>query len=517
MDKKSGVYYYLTDSSVQAGGFSAFAGVVFMYTTKGEVGKLTTVTAQNYKDIIGYDVGYNQNYAGLDRMLSTVSKLEVLRCNLNPTVSYKVWSLDGDNVVAQDKLSYTTSDAVELSGGFDSVGTVWVSVNSPGTWSNNTYVCFSQGKFSNQFILHHYTLEAGKPFPLNSYEFSTDPEADDYYKKVYFGDLVFGYKDVFPLGIVQDVSGGLPTEVGFFRLWEGTNGEKAVSGSDISPFLRSLDSSKSNVVVMNGFVESSLDPEGKNIIQTIVDYASSQDKSVFIDAPVIVDPGTQALVAGDDLFEWAQSMLSPEGQYAQVAAVPDRVTVAGISVLIQPSVNLFLIYARMFGNYGHVNYPPAGPSYGVVSASNLMESNFALYGDDLKTNRINYLTSTSHGVCMWEYRTLYPKGASDLSYANTPFILRDLKGRLISFMENFSFRYTTPVDLLTIRSGLTSILDNFVQNYFLVGYTLTVPTFEEAQAAGRELDVGIDVAVINSADVISLRVNLRNAADLRAV
>jgi len=170
----------------------------------------------------------------------------------------------------------------------------------------------------------------------------------------------------------------------------------------------------------------------------------------------------------------------------------------------------------MFANYGHINFPPAGNSYGSVMANSLLDSDFYLYGDELKTNRVNYLTDTSRGVCMWEYRTLYNQGESDLSYANTPFILRDLKGRLMSFMENFTFRYSTPMDLLNIQSGLDSILGYFVQNFFLVNYTLHVPSFEEAQAAGRELDIDISVAVINSADVITLRVTLQNAANLRA-
>jgi hypothetical protein len=116
---------------------------------------------------------------------------------------------------------------------------------------------------------------------------------------------------------------------------------------------------------------------------------------------------------------------------------------------------------------------------------------------------------------MWEQRTTYALD-SDLSYASTVFILRDLRARLIDFMSNFNFRFATPMDLLNIKSGLDTILGDFKLNYFLVNYTLQVPSYEEAQAAGRTLDIPISVSVISDMEVINLNVTLENAANLRA-
>jgi hypothetical protein len=121
----------------------------------------------------------------------------------------------------------------------------------------------------------------------------------------------------------------------------------------------------------------------------------------------------------------------------------------------------------------------------------------------------------SKGPVMWEQRTTYGTD-SDLSYASTVFILRDLRMRLVSFMENYNFRFTTPQDLVSIRSGLTSILSAFKRELFLVGYTLTVPSYKEAQAAGREQDIYISVSVISDSEVFTLRVTLENAATLSA-
>jgi hypothetical protein len=211
--------------------------------------------------------------------------------------------------------------------------------------------------------------------------------------------------------------------------------------------------------------------------------------------------------------EWAKGMVRSE--YCQPVAVPDVVNASVGDLYIWPSVNLFKIYASMYQNYGHVRYPPAGSSYGSISITKLLQNDFHLYKDELKTARVNYQTGSSLGPVMYEQRTTYGLD-SDLSYASTVFILRDLRMRLIDFMENFTFRFMTPQDLVSIHSGLDSILGSFKQGNFLVNYTLNVPSFAEAQAAGREVDILISVSVISDAEVINLRVTLENAATLGA-
>ena len=524
MDKKSGVYYYLTDNSLRAGGSSAFAGIVPMYTTKGAVGKLTTVTAIDYREKLGYDLDYNPNYAGLDLMLSSVTKLDVLRLNKGATVANTVWSSTGvkSSVAAVQDAEY-----------FDDLGLkVWVAHKYPGDWGKR-YVIFQEGQDRGnddlgaprglEYFLYYFASNNGFKSLIKKYTFSLNPNEDDFYKKVNFGDLMVGFDSSlsFPTAFSAYLLGPTVTTIDVndtdHLLSSGYNGlnptdDEVIPATEIGDCLSAIDKSEANVFVMNGFYGGvGVGVDDVTFAKKIVSYCAKQDRSVFLDAPLFMDDKEEVLHA-PDIAGWTKDLLMDEGQFGQVAAVPDQVG----SVFVQPSAYLFEIYAKMYATYGHVNYPPAGPTYGTVSASKLMDSNFYLYGDELKTARINYLTSTSFGVCMWEQRTLYTFGNSDLSYANTVFILRDLKQRLINFMSQFSFRYSTPLDLLTIRSGLSGILDTFVRNKFLVNYTLYVPTYEEAQAAGRELDINIGVAVISDMEVINLRIALQSAADLRA-
>ena len=72
MDKESGVYLTITDNSFQTPGASNMKTLVAMLTTKGELG-LNLVTANDFKDILGYDLKYNSNYYGLGSLLEDVS------------------------------------------------------------------------------------------------------------------------------------------------------------------------------------------------------------------------------------------------------------------------------------------------------------------------------------------------------------------------------------------------------------------------------------------------------------
>ncbi len=171
------------------------------------------------------------------------------------------------------------------------------------------------------------------------------------------------------------------------------------------------------------------------------------------------------------------------------------------------------IYANMFNSYGTLNYPPAGYTYGNVAVSNLLTTDFYLYGDQLKTQKINYQKIGSLGPVMWEQRNRYAL-ESDLSYISTVFILRELKNRVVNFFSQFNFRFTTPSVLLTMTSGLQTILAGMQAANFLVGYKFQIPSYREAQAAGRLLTVKISVSVISDAEEIQIDVTLENAANL---
>ena len=97
---------------------------------------------------------------------------------------------------------------------------------------------------------------------------------------------------------------------------------------------------------------------------------------------------------------------------------------------------------------------------------------------------------------------------SDLSYIAPTFIVDDLADRIIAYERNFNFRYLSASDLVTQESGLKQILNSFVEKGFLSRYELVVPSYQEAQAAGRTLTVKIGVVVAKDTEVINIELEL---------
>ena len=79
-DKESGVYLTITDNSFETPGVSAMVPLVVGTFTKGKLG-LNLVNANNFKNILGYDLKYNSNYYGLNEILQNVSYAYVWRIN----------------------------------------------------------------------------------------------------------------------------------------------------------------------------------------------------------------------------------------------------------------------------------------------------------------------------------------------------------------------------------------------------------------------------------------------------
>jgi hypothetical protein len=517
MDKASGVYYYTIDNSVRPAGSSQFGGVVPMFTVKGAIGKLLTVTAKNFKDIVGYDLDYNPNYLGLEMMLQSVARLEVLRLNQRPYVGNYIWTSSSGVVsgASEDGIG-ATAEIPEIDFGANTDIEAWAAHKTPGHWGDFG-VWFTDDEVGGSHVYTVYygaKIDATRYKTLESKVFSFNKNDVNYWGKVILSNFAFGFKEG---------AASLPAGVAGVKvlLDGGDNGDpiESLTVDGLLPRLAALDESGANVVVGNGFSAN------QGLCSALVEAGEKRIMSVFIDVPDLTSPNENDL-SNDMVFnendgvlkalhcaEWTSGLYRSE--YCQPVAVPDVASVSVGDVFVWPSVNLFKIYASMFQDYGHVRYPPAGNSYGSVSISRLLKSDFHLYKDELKTARVNYQMVGSRGPVMWEQRTTYGLD-SDLSYASTVFILRDLRLRLISFMENYNFKFMTPMELLSIRSGLDSILGSFKQGLFLVGYTLTVPSFAEAQEAGRDLDIYISVSVMNDAEVINLRVTLENAATLGA-
>jgi hypothetical protein len=508
MDKKSGVYWTLNDQSVRAAGGSTFGGIVPMFTVKGPVGKLVTVTAKDYVDILGWED--TSSYMGLDEMLKSVARLEVVRMNKAPHVGNFCWFSGGTYSSSQTALVPEDLEGFLDSG--ENPPAFYVAHAVPGDWGEFEFRVVDKG--SGVYSLEYREkCDDGAIRVRMRKDFTFDSTSSSYYKKVSFGDLVLSLgSDAFPANFLSTFTDGASS---WYAIGGGDNGSKSLTATDINAVGRVVAKSSANVVPLNGFTQSTA------LVSALIEVMESQLRSVLIDIPDLTgDTADVGLYTpNDDIISYSQCHTWVEvlkrSEYAQAVAIPDRVTTDSGEVYLWPSVNLFKIYAKMYSDYGSVNYPPAGYTYGAISATNLMDSDFNLYGDELKTDRINYQMVGPRGPVMWEQRTLYALD-SDLSYANTPFILRDLRERVLTFMSNFNFRYTTPMELLSIQSGLDTILGEFKRNYFLVNYVLEVPSFEEAQAAGRELDIPISVSVINDAEVITINVSLQNASTLRA-
>ena len=80
MEKASGVYLTITDNSFLNSGTEVMKVIIPMLTNKGNVG-ITRVTANTFKDLVGYDLDYNSNYYGLQKLLENMAYVDVWRIN----------------------------------------------------------------------------------------------------------------------------------------------------------------------------------------------------------------------------------------------------------------------------------------------------------------------------------------------------------------------------------------------------------------------------------------------------
>ncbi len=318
---------------------------------------------------------------------------------------------------------------------------------------------------------------------MNEYYLSTDSESTIYWKNVDFGDI-----NVFIDGVI---SSSWETIRDYFTLDNGSNGDPNLVAAELD--LTVLEKCKCNVIAMNGITNYKL-------INRIAQKGETLYMHTFADAPAFANYG--------DLEQWMKNIY--RSQYLAIGARPDQVEIAENEfIYVYPSVNYIKILARMQNNYQSLMYPPAGFTYGTISVENLIECDYENYGDELKTNRINWQRTKNRGSVMWEQRTTYAL-STDLSYIAPNFIVDGLREQILEFEEQFNFRYTSPTDLLNQESGLKGILDDYVTKGFVYKYELDVPTYAEAQKSGRTLTIKIGVAIAKDSEVIYINVNLNN-------
>lgn len=314
---------------------------------------------------------------------------------------------------------------------------------------------------------------------LNSYDFSTNNKSEIYWKNVSFGD--------YGIDVMSTISSSNTIIRDWFSLDSGSNGDKVINALDLD--LKPIDKSKCNMCFMNGLSDPA-------IVARFATKNESLKIKTFVDAP--------AYDQYAKIQQWRKKV--PASKYIIIGSVPDVVD-AEKKIYLWPSASYCKIYANMMNTYGSLNYPPAGLTYGSISASNLLDTDFEYYADELKTDRINWQRTMDEGSIMWEQRTTYGLD-SDLSYIAPVFIVDDLSDKIVKLERNYNFRYMSSTDLLNQQSGLKSILDDFQTKGFIYDYTLKFPTFAEAQKAGRTVDVYIKIHISKDSEVININLTL---------
>jgi len=619
MERKSGVYWFLSDDSMRAGGNSRFSPVILGFAPKGPVGKPVTLTGPRMQELIGYDLDRYPEMLGVARVLSQVTRLSFLRLNVNPNV---------DNVFVEEGSGVFGSQPSVLDvGNMEGIPglSFWAAHNVPGNWGINAARDLTPGgmipnpDFEPEFIpnpnfdanVPETVLDPGVPeeiedpgnpgnmipnpefpsyienpdweppvipnpdwsddetvnppmipdpnsgqhydgqFPamFSGFGFSLHPvepsapfaiagngnhipdlevrywarELDEYGEPIHtvlftslisFAELNANYWGGVTLPEMslwfndgfnpEDVPGHPVFGGQIVWLAGGSNGIDNTAeggqflGEHMDQALIALDKSNANVVCLNGLTDIS-------VVNAALRYCHNNLKVCFFDFPDF------------DTFEataaWRSSVFASEYAFG-TAVVDEEMTSAG-PVKIWPSLNTLLIYVGMFNATGSLNHPPAGYRFGGIGVTALRETDFYLWGDELKTEQINYFKIGQRGPVLWEMNNMYAL-RSDLRKIHTVFTLLDLREQILDFLANFTFRVMLPLDLLNLDSGLRSILNTFVQRGFLFGYVLNVPSFAEAQAAGTVLSIPLRVAVNQAAEEIEMRVSLRNATNLNS-
>lgn len=560
--KGSGIYYYLKDESQALAGGTSLNVVVLMDTVKGSTKQLNVVTLTSLEDVIGYDLEYNPNYYALKQNLQILNKVLVLRTNKNPIVGNFYFTdlagaastldtassfdevtvlggvkfaaglktpgnwgdfsikLDRNQVLTKSFVGNQTDEEIGTLANWDNkVASVTISETSTDTYSaielkNGTteyYAVKTETGFNivpkaggdsigsvtitgNDFLLTNLTIEGTLditiPESWATFKASFYKKEGNHYSLVE-AVTTTGVNSVtannFDLYFKDFNIETFAQKQTYIDLQSASNGNP---GDADSIDLSLLDKQKFSFIVINGDVDIP-------VINKVFQKAESFMVPAFASAPAFDNFAS--------LSNWGKTVYATP--YGSIIAGRDIVPTEVGDIMPSPAMLYLGVYASMFNTYGNLNYPPAGYTTGNISITKLMDTDFDLYADELKTEKFNYL-KVDESAIIWEQRTRNAD-ESDLSYICSIFILQDLKNNILSFMKKKNFRFTTPEELLNIQTNLTTILNNFRDNNFLAAYSLEVPSYEEA-AKTRENDIKIGVQLGKDGEVYNIYVTVRN-------
>ena len=493
-DIASGVYLKITDNSFSSAGRSSVRIIVPMYLKKGEVG-LNEVNGSNFKDIVGYNPA-DSKYLGLEDILRNVASCIVWRINSQPSSGATNRITYGEaHLTSVTSTSAWATGTVSSLDALADISNVKIAVAAkyPGSWTSEEHLKFKieRANSSQTSDITELIMVTTDNDVVTRTPFSLNPNSDSHWSKVDFKNVVV-YVDSTITGLSYDSTYKLfDTET---TISGGADGypESTLLANPSYLSLSPLDDCGCNILLTNGnfpapFVTHILTGSAKNKIH------------MFADVP---DDQTYSAIA-----TYAESITKniTTMRYLTIVGRPEKVG----NVLVHASCKYAEIFANMLSATNSLNYPPAGATYGTVSVQELMPCDYELHKDDMKTNRINYLTVNSLGTMMWEQRTMYADN-TDLSYIAPNFIIDELSDLIIEHERRFNFRYMTDTDLSVNKSGLVQILNSYVDRGFLYSYSLKVPNVQEAQASGRTLNIMIKVQVMKDSEVINIDLQLTN-------
>ena len=454
--------------------------------TEVELGKirLASSSGKYYQDI--HEEGQDSAWYEVLRLTPS----EILTNNVAEEDSDIIAELTAatDITISYVQYSYSTTSIKEVR----AIGSVEINENNLNiiltrTMSTDTYwsVHTLPATLVNWTLV--YATSDGRNYSIKgSYDFSFDVESDIYIDNVDFGDIQISATQSFP--------STWTTIREYITLEGGSNGDKALSAVDIDTTQLDECPTRPNVVLMNGLTDF-------RVVNRLGNKCHKDKIHLFADIP--------AYSSYADAYAWSKKILQSE--YVAIAARPDQeLDSKKKTYYVYPSVNYAKIFANMLSNFGSLCYPPAGATYGAITANDLLKCDYANFANEMKTYRMNWQLSDANGTVMWEQRTTYSLN-TDLSYIAPVFIVDDLSDQLISYERIFNFRYTSKTDLLNQESGITDILDGFVNKGFISRYVLNIPSYEEAQKAGRTLTIKIGVAIAKDSEVINIELELLSA------
>ena len=366
-----------------------------------------------------------------------------------------------------------------------------------GSLSSESYYTLKYVPLSTNDWTIYVGIKTGTTYTAtNTITISFDQDSDYYVGTIPADGLTLDYAEDYGIQVYlkQKIPSDMTILYDWFTLENGSNGLSQIKYTDIDVSV--MEESKCNLIFMNG-LGADYEKQGYRIVNRIAAQCDRLKMHLFCDAP--------AKKHYVEVYNnWASKILN--SRYVTIGGRPDKYD---DSSFIYPSVNYCYIFANMIKNYGNLNYPPAGYTYGTIVANDLIDCDYEIYANEMKTNRINWQRTQNEGSSMWEQRTTYSLN-SDLSYIAPNFIIDELCDQLVAFERNFNFRYMTSSDLINQESGLTGILENYESDGFIYDWTLDMPTFEEAQAAGRTLTIPIAVSITKDSEVININVTLNS-------